>query len=105
MSVTRETSQPSRSLVKEVHKGTLVDYLDYAEKCYETHLMHTFNRLVQKEAALTFQRTVRPGIVYRDLDFGENYKMFEAREVSGHRVLGHGPPVLIGVHCVKIVAH
>ena len=71
-----------KELTHELREGTVVDFLDEFEGVVVKHLEHRSTLAREKETSLVFDRCRRPGLAARDMDYGENYTIEEARQVQ-----------------------
>ena len=66
------------------YTGTIVEFLDDLVGVSQDHLRHRVDLERQKDAASEFERNCRPGALSRDVDFSENYKVFDAQQVQSN---------------------
>ncbi len=62
--------------------GTLIDFLDEFEPALLKHMIQCSTLCRQKVAILIFERNLRPGSLYLNIDFAENRALVDARNVQ-----------------------
>ena len=78
------TSADKKELTLVDYTGTIVEFLDDLVGVSQDHLRHRVDLERQKDAASEFERNCRPGALSRDVDFSENYKVFDAQQVQSN---------------------
>ena len=71
-------TKKNTELVVVSRSGTLVDFLDAYEKILTKSIPHRYNLDVSRRADVEGERIRRPGVIRRDMDYGENGNIEEA---------------------------
>ena len=77
-----EKKKEREKLTVEAVTGTVFEVLDTLEPVADKHMRHRSTLARQLRAALQLARERRPGVLSRDIDFGENYTIEEVRKLQ-----------------------
>ena len=77
-----EQRKSSSRLIFFSQSGSIIDFLDEFEKVLSKMPMHLFKLQRAKLSSRQLAQNMRPGMLLRNVDFGENYTIKSPREVS-----------------------
>jgi hypothetical protein len=92
-----EEAKKSKELFVQARSGTLLEFLDEFEASLAKHLVHRSTLSRQKAASLACERDRRPGVLFGDIDYAENFDNKEARQVQSEHWGTSQTTLFIGV--------